>query len=126
MAAGATLNVGQTLKSPNGQSKLVLQGDGNLVVRVPSPLLSAQLYTASKILFVTKQYLQLLAICNPVTELLQRFIEGSVCIGSALEGGTDFVGCCAAVQGWRGCVVFRHGPLQREARHAGSPGKQPP
>lgn len=35
MAAGGTLNAGQTLKSPNGQSKLVLQADGNLVVRVP-------------------------------------------------------------------------------------------
>ncbi len=35
LAAGATLNAGQTLKSPSGQSKLVLQGDGNLVVRIP-------------------------------------------------------------------------------------------
>lgn len=35
VAAGGTLNAGQTLKSPNGQSKLVLQADGNLVVRVP-------------------------------------------------------------------------------------------
>ncbi|KAK9919091.1 hypothetical protein WJX75_009330 [Coccomyxa subellipsoidea] len=32
VAAGGTLNAGQTLKSPNGQSKLVLQADGNLVL----------------------------------------------------------------------------------------------
>ncbi len=33
VSTGGTMHVGQTLKSPNGQAKLVLQGDGNLVVR---------------------------------------------------------------------------------------------
>ncbi|BDA48988.1 probable comitin at C-terminar half [Coccomyxa sp. Obi] len=32
MSAGGTMHVGQTLKSPSGQAKLVLQGDGNLVL----------------------------------------------------------------------------------------------
>jgi len=36
VAAGGTFNAGQTLKSPNGDAKLVLQGDGNLVVRTLS------------------------------------------------------------------------------------------
>lgn len=33
LAAGSTLNVGQTLASPGGAAKLVFQEDGNLVVR---------------------------------------------------------------------------------------------
>ena len=39
LSAGQSLSVGSTLASSDGQSKLVFQGDGNLVVsaRTPSP-----------------------------------------------------------------------------------------